>query len=150
MVTESLACPSCAETVPPGRLSCPHCGTVLAAVARRVEVTDAIPPGLDDEEPALEPEPEPYARWPMAAAPAPLVEAAPPVAVPSPFASAGTYVPSPFNPHPHGSTRAPGIRQALPRAKVSLRLSRHRVFLDSGASPCRGSTRTVSRKAPTP
>ena len=33
MVAESLACPSCADSVPPGRLSCPHCGTVLAAVA---------------------------------------------------------------------------------------------------------------------
>ncbi len=34
MVAESLACPACHESVPPGRLSCPHCGTVLAAVGR--------------------------------------------------------------------------------------------------------------------
>ena len=38
MVTESRACPSCGDSVPPGRLSCPHCGAVLAAVAHRVEV----------------------------------------------------------------------------------------------------------------
>jgi hypothetical protein len=120
MVAESLACPSCAETVPPGRLSCPHCGTVLAAVARRVEVADAIPPGLDDdEEPALEPEPEPYARWPIAAAPAPPVEAAPPVAVPSPFASAGTYVPSPFNP-PVPEAIEPAAAAFLPPPPAAL------------------------------
>jgi hypothetical protein len=34
MVIESRACPSCSESIPPGRLSCPHCGAVLAAVAR--------------------------------------------------------------------------------------------------------------------
>jgi len=94
MVAESLACPSCAESVPPGRLSCPHCGTVLAAVARRVEVVAANPPGYDDDEtPALEPEPGPYAPWPMPATHAPPLESAPPVPVPSPFASAGSYVP---------------------------------------------------------
>ena len=82
MVAESLACPSCAESVPPGRLSCPHCGTVLAAVARRV-----------DETPALEPEPGPYAPWPMPATQGLPVEAAVPSPVPSPFASAGSYVP---------------------------------------------------------
>jgi len=119
MVAESLACPSCADTVPPGRLSCPHCGTVLAAVARRVELSDVIalpaPSPLpeapatvawreDDEEPTLEPEPEPYARWPMpaTAAPplpvAPPVTAAPPPLVPSPFASPGSYVPPAFPP----------------------------------------------------
>ncbi len=38
MVTESRACPSCGDSVPPGRLSCPHCGAVLAAVAHRVAV----------------------------------------------------------------------------------------------------------------
>ena len=38
MVTELRACPSCGDSVPPGRLSCPHCGAVLAAVAHRVEV----------------------------------------------------------------------------------------------------------------
>jgi hypothetical protein len=36
MVIESRACPSCADSVPPGRLSCPHCGAVLASVAHRV------------------------------------------------------------------------------------------------------------------
>jgi hypothetical protein len=109
MVAESLACPSCADTVPPGRLSCPHCGTVLAAVARRVELTDVIalpgplaePPAAvgfqeDEEEPTLEPEPEAYAPWPMPATDAAPVAATPrpPVPpVPSPFAAAGTYVP---------------------------------------------------------
>jgi hypothetical protein len=34
MVVESFACPVCAEQIAPGRLSCPQCGTVLAAVAR--------------------------------------------------------------------------------------------------------------------
>ena len=33
MVIESRACPSCSDFVPPGRVSCPHCGAVLAAVA---------------------------------------------------------------------------------------------------------------------
>jgi hypothetical protein len=119
MVAESLACPSCAETVPPGRLSCPHCGMVLAAVARRVEASEAFasPPAPafapaplpdaqvavawqdDEEEPALEPEPEPYAPWPMPATAAPPVSAAPPLMVPSPFATAGTYVP-PADPLP--------------------------------------------------
>ena len=35
MVVESFLCPACAEPIPAGRLSCPQCGTVLAAVARR-------------------------------------------------------------------------------------------------------------------
>ena len=35
MIQESFACRACNESVPPGRLSCPHCGTVLAAVAGR-------------------------------------------------------------------------------------------------------------------
>lgn len=34
MVVDSFACPACAEQIAPGRLSCPQCGTVLAAVAR--------------------------------------------------------------------------------------------------------------------
>ena len=109
MAVESHACPSCAESVPPGRLSCPHCGTVLAAVARRVDVAAAFAPAPapvpqppapvavawedDDAEPALEPEPEPYKPWPMPATAEPPVTAAPPVTVPSPFAAAGTYVP---------------------------------------------------------
>ena len=38
MVTELRACPSCGDSVPLGRLSCPHCGAVLAAVAHRVGV----------------------------------------------------------------------------------------------------------------
>lgn len=110
MAVESHACPSCAESVPPGRLSCPHCGTVLAAVARRVDMAEAFAPAPasapqplapvavawedDDAEPALEPEPEPYTPWPMpaTAAPAPPVAAAPPVTAASPFVS-GTYVP---------------------------------------------------------
>jgi hypothetical protein len=110
MVVESHACPSCAESVPPGRLSCPHCGTVLAAVARRVELVPTPAPTFamaandeeDDSEPTLEPEPEPYAPWPMATA-APPDPAAPPIPVPSPFASAGTYVPpaiAPGEPEP--------------------------------------------------
>jgi hypothetical protein len=94
MIAESLACPSCAESVPPGRLSCPHCGTVLAAVARRVEVADVVPHGRDDDEPpSLVPEPEPYVPWPMPATQTPPVEAAPAAPVASPFASAGSYVP---------------------------------------------------------
>ena len=34
MAVESSACPACGEHIAPGRLSCPQCGTVLAAVAR--------------------------------------------------------------------------------------------------------------------
>jgi hypothetical protein len=111
MVVESHACPSCAESVPPGRLSCPHCGTVLAAVARRVELGPSPAPTFalaandqeDDSEPTLEPEPEPYAPWPMPATAAPPDAAAPPIPVPSPFTSAGAYVPpaaAPVEPEP--------------------------------------------------
>ena len=134
MVAESLACPSCADTVPPGRLSCPHCGTVLAAVAPRVQLTDVIPLpppapqpeaaatvawAEDDEEPTLEPEPEPYAPWPMPATAAPPVTSAPAVAVAppfgaappppvaSPFASAGSYVPPAAPPPPSEPVPAP-------------------------------------------
>ena len=44
MVIESRACPSCEDSVPPGRLSCPHCGAVLAAVAHRVDGGAAMEP----------------------------------------------------------------------------------------------------------
>jgi hypothetical protein len=44
MVIESRDCPSCQDSVPPGRLSCPHCGAVLAAVAYRVDVGAAMEP----------------------------------------------------------------------------------------------------------
>ena len=145
MAVESHACPSCAESVPPGRLSCPHCGTVLAAVARRVDVAEAFAPAPapapqplapvavawddDDAEPALEPEPEPYTRWPMPATEAAAVTAAPPVTgVPSftpasPFASAGTYVPpaivppAPESVEPAAATASPAPTD-LPPAPV--------------------------------
>ena len=111
MAVESHACPSCAESVPPGRLSCPHCGTVLAAVARRVDQAVAAAPAFpptpapqseapvavawmdDDSEPTLEPEPEPYKPWPMPATAAPAAPAAPVTPAASPFVAAGTYVP---------------------------------------------------------
>jgi hypothetical protein len=89
MVAQSLACPGCRDTVPPGRLSCPHCGEVLAAVAPRVAMSmllepspepgpqpsspwpppsAASPPLGTEAEPLLEPEPEPYSPWPPPAA----------------------------------------------------------------------------------
>jgi hypothetical protein len=121
MVAESHACPSCGDSVPPGRLSCPHCGSVIAAVARRVDVEPVAAPwpvapaakpepvqveaapaattaaalalaaevavntDLEDEEPTLEPDPEPYKPWPMPAV------AEPPMAPTEP--AVGTYVP---------------------------------------------------------
>ena len=42
MVIASRACPYCSDPVPPGRLSCPHCGAVLAAVANRVAVSATV------------------------------------------------------------------------------------------------------------
>jgi hypothetical protein len=141
MAVESHVCPSCAESVPPGRLSCPHCGTVLAAVARRVDLAVAAAPAVpptpapqpetpvavawedDDAEPALEPEPEPYKPWPMPATPAPAAPAAPVTAPASPFVAAGTYVapvtvppaPEPVEPAPETESRAPAD---LPPAPV--------------------------------
>jgi len=123
MVAESHACPSCGDSVPPGRLSCPHCGSVIAAVARRVdgapvaapwpvapapepepapieaapaaptgaelasaaEVEPAVTADLQNEEPALEPDPEPYKPWPMPAV------TEPPTAPTEP--AVGTYIP---------------------------------------------------------
>jgi hypothetical protein len=55
MVTRTVVCPDCGETVPYGRLSCPACGSLLAAVAgapRRSEPLAAVAvteaPTLDD------------------------------------------------------------------------------------------------------
>jgi hypothetical protein len=62
MVIESRACPSCSDSVPPGRLSCPHCGAVLAAVARRVEVGAPTDARGAAEEPAPEHEAPATAR----------------------------------------------------------------------------------------
>jgi hypothetical protein len=45
MVTRTVVCPDCGETVPYGRLSCPACGSLLAAVAgapRRSEPLAAV------------------------------------------------------------------------------------------------------------
>jgi hypothetical protein len=123
MVAESLACPSCGDTVPPGRLSCPHCGMVLAAVARRVDVAATYAPARepalapapepevsvavaadgDDDEPALEPEPEPNAPWPM------------PATAAAPVVAAGTYVPpSIAPPEPEPVDPAPASASSTP------------------------------------
>ena len=51
MVIESRACPSCADSIPPGRLSCPHCGAVLAAVAPRVAVGVTTEPRAPEARP---------------------------------------------------------------------------------------------------
>ena len=133
MVAESHACPSCGDSVPPGRLSCPHCGSVLAAVARRVEVEPVAAPWpvapapvapapdasaeveaeLDDDEPALEPDPEPYRPWPMPA----VVE--PPPAAPEP--AVGTYVPpDPVEPSPPVETEDRSVD--LPPAPIYPRV----------------------------
>ena len=65
MVTRTVVCPDCGETVPYGRLSCPACGSLLAAVAgapRRAEPLAAVavaePPTLDDA-PSEDPSPLP-------------------------------------------------------------------------------------------
>ncbi len=52
MAHDPLVCPECHETVPPGRLSCPHCGTVLAAVAGRAWARPVVATDPGDE-PAL-------------------------------------------------------------------------------------------------
>jgi hypothetical protein len=71
MVVESFACPVCAEQIAPGRLSCPQCGTVLAAVARSWR-SEPVPV---DPAPAFAPSSAP--SWlDAAAAPAPGIEAA--------------------------------------------------------------------------
>jgi hypothetical protein len=76
MVTRTVVCPDCGETVPYGRLSCPACGTLLAAVAgapRRsrplaaVAVSEA--PTLDDTVTIEEPLPRPAAPRRAAAGP---------------------------------------------------------------------------------
>ena len=67
MSVTANACPACSAPVPYGRLSCPACGELLAAVAglpRRTAVpsTDSAPPGdVAAVGPAAEPEAEPSA-----------------------------------------------------------------------------------------
>lgn len=60
-----FACPACAEGIPPGRLSCPHCGTVLAAVARTFRLGGMTPagavPSAAPEQVFAEPVPGPVA-----------------------------------------------------------------------------------------
>ena len=78
MSVTANACPACSAPVPYGRLSCPACGELLAAVAglpRRTAVpsTDSGPPGdVGAVGPAAEPEAEPSA----ALDPAPMALAA--------------------------------------------------------------------------
>jgi hypothetical protein len=112
MVIESRACPSCADSVPPGRLSCPHCGAVLAAVAYRVDVGWATEPRgqvgqtAPPEQPAVaddgwDADPDVPAEvrspWPAATA-EPATQAA---AVESPLAPGpGAYVPQAVEPEP--------------------------------------------------
>jgi hypothetical protein len=76
MATESIVCPECAEPVAPGRLSCPACGTLLAAVAGGSGPATVVIDG-PTEPPLLEPDPTP----PVVGAYVPFV---PPVAEPSP------------------------------------------------------------------
>jgi hypothetical protein len=64
MVTESLACPVCANEVPRGRLSCPHCGSVLAAVARNYNEPATAVPGAWIPPSPSEPEPAGVAEAP--------------------------------------------------------------------------------------
>jgi hypothetical protein len=129
MVTESRACPSCDDSVPPGRLSCPHCGAVLAAVAHRVDVGATMEWRAPAEQPApaavaddgwdadpddgvpldaVEPAPDGPARdVPTADVPAadvrspwpPAAAGAAEVEPPLPV-SPGAYVPPPVEPEP--------------------------------------------------
>ncbi len=115
MVTESRACPSCGDSIQPGRLSCPHCGAVLAAVASRVEVRVMAEPRAPemqlapreqpiaddgwDVEPVVPVAPEPIelvaealpAELPAAGVRAPWPMAGEPEALPPP--APGAYVP---------------------------------------------------------
>ena len=77
----SVPCRSCGQPVPPGRLACPACGTLVASVSS--PVVDAAP-RLDPDpeaEPAVEPgpavEPEPMPDEVMASEPEVAPEAAP-------------------------------------------------------------------------
>ena len=68
-VMESLRCPACSEPVPVGRLACPSCGELLAAVEGAVQFEpvsivaalerEGVPEPVPDVEPLPEPEPEP-------------------------------------------------------------------------------------------
>jgi hypothetical protein len=67
MATKTVVCPECAETVPYGRLACPACGSLLAAVAGGVRRTvplasvDFSEPSTLDDDPPL-PAPAPAAK----------------------------------------------------------------------------------------
>ena len=105
MAARTVVCPECSETLPYGRLSCPACGSLLAAVAGgpvRQVASSPAPVELAAETPALTPaEPAPprsRRRWrgkqdgaltpeesqePVVAAAAPAVSAVPPTTRPA-------------------------------------------------------------------
>jgi len=113
MVTETLACPACNGDVPRGRLSCPHCGTVLAAVARPYA----------PETPAMAPLPEGpavsvEALLPAEVRPPPPGAWLPPAALDEDLAAAtfsdnAGLVPPPFG-APAGSRTMPDVLQPMP------------------------------------
>jgi len=115
MVAQLHACPECGEPVAPGRLSCPGCGTVLASVARRVDIAEEPANGNGSEPtsapvvpgsyvpPAFAPVTS-FTAWPAAAGGAGGAAAAAP---PLPAASfvpgtldAGSFMPERFDPEP--------------------------------------------------
>ena len=138
MVTESRACPSCGDSIPPGRLSCPHCGAVLAAVAHRVDAGVTMEWRAPEVQPAAPDQPPP-AEAPAAAVtddgwdadvgeaeqqdpaePAgdePAMDVAPAAEVPSPWSTAGSTAgadsPPPSSP---GGYVPPAVEPELPPA----------------------------------
>jgi hypothetical protein len=123
MVIESRACPSCEDSVPPGRLSCPHCGAVLAAVARPL-APDASPepPVVADDGWDADPggTTEVRSPWSTARAGAAAEATAEPAAVVEspPPPGAGAYVPPAVEPEPQpaplADEQAPHVAMAEP------------------------------------
>jgi hypothetical protein len=143
MVAESLVCPSCRESIPSGRLSCPECGAVVAAVAHRVGLDSAgrssdvagsgpIPnlllpadgdpaaeawtdAGSDDAKPVVGPAPAVRSPWPAA-----------PAAPPASFAPA-SFAPASFAPpreaDPPSAAPAPLPAAPAPPAPIPAQAS---------------------------
>lgn len=120
MAARTVVCPECSETLPYGRLSCPACGALLAAVAGASPRMMAPPP------PAAVPAPEPAApaedasatrprrRWRAKQTESPATDQ-PTAAVPA--AASATARPAPAK-SASPSAVAPGRRSALAPSKV--------------------------------
>jgi hypothetical protein len=139
MIQESFACRACNEAVAPGRLSCPHCGTVLAAVAGRRpsepahEVGGWVTGASDTAGSTLDPEPipAPAAADSAQEEPGPAPVLAPPVLTPSPAPwPAATGIPSVL-----GTVREPDPAvDAMGHAESAAWLDSRQLELDQPAA----------------